>query len=130
VWRFHNSPEAHTVLAPLLARFGQEHDVAALGDAISLSYQANSSPSYLFSTGDGIRGTGGASWKQAVLTNLQAWWSAAQLAAAFLDEAGHSAEEWHAYFMGVVVPAMKLGTAFHHISFFLRIQFPIFPQIP
>ena len=110
VWRFHNTPEAYAALAPLLASFGKERDVAALRDAISRAYSAHSSVSYLFSTGDGIRGTGGATWKEAVLTNLDAWWLAAQLAAAKLDETGCSAEGWHAYFLGVVIPAMNLST--------------------
>ena len=125
VWRFHNSPEAYAALAPLLARFGKDRDVAALRDATSRAYSASSSASYLFSTGDGIRGTGGATWQQAVLTNLDAWWLAAQLAAAKLDETCICSESWHAHFLGVIIPEMTLDTA--HTKYFMlnAFNFPV-----
>ena len=72
-------------------------------------YRASQKPSFLFSTGDGIRSSGGkGSWRAACLDALDGWWEAAGVAAAVLENPQTTPALWHDAFLKTVVPRMPL----------------------
>ena len=107
-WRYHNTHEAWEKLKPHLQRFVEDEDVAALGKGVKTMYGQNEKPSYLFSTGDGIRSSGGkGSWRAAAASGLESWWTAAQLAATILEEPSTTPASWHEAFLTRVLPKIK-----------------------
>lgn len=107
LWRYHNTTEAWARFRNHLVRFVVDEDESALRHGIQAAYGDNSCKSYLFSTGDGIRSTGGQkSWRSAVLTHLAAWWRAAQRAGAILLHPNTTPESWHCAFTDEIVPLL------------------------
>jgi len=107
VWRYHNTAEAWEELRPSLLQFAADGDLDAFRKCIEAAYGDNPSKSYLFSTGDGIRSSGGkGSWRAAVLTNLDAWWSASQRAAEVLLDNETTPDSWHRAFVEEIVPRL------------------------
>ena len=107
VWRYHNTAEAWGELRPSLVQFAADEDLDALRKCIEAAYGDTPSKSYLFSTGDGRRSSGGkGSWRAAVLTSLDAWWSASQRAAEVLLNDATTPDSWHRAFIEEIVPRL------------------------
>ncbi len=106
IWRFHNTPEALERIIPLLRQFGGEADLVPLHRNLQAVYKGCTKPSDLFSIGDGIRGTGGKTWQNAVLDSLGSWWRASKMAAAILKDPATTPESWHAEFLDKIIPRL------------------------
>jgi len=107
-WRYHNTSQAWEKLKPMLQRFVENEDMSVLRAGVETMYGESDKPSYLFSTGDGIRSSSKAgTWRAAALDALDSWWAAAQLAASILEEASTTPAAWHEAFLTRVVPKMK-----------------------
>ncbi len=107
IWRYHNTAEAWVQLRPSLTQFAADEDFGELRESIEAAYGDNPCKSYLFSTGDGIRSSAGAgSWRRAVLTSLEAWWSASQRAAELLLDTETTPDSWHSAFVHEIVPRL------------------------
>ena len=64
---------------------------------------------------------GKGSWREAVLTNLGAWWDASKLAAEISSDDNTTPEIWHSKFMNEIVPSLPwpkfvFGDIGHHIA--------------
>ena len=106
-WRYHNTDAAWEELRPILKDFTENEDIPKMRSRILSMYRASQKPSFLFSTGDGIRSSGGkGSWRAACLDALDGWWEAAGVAAAVLDNPQTTPALWHDAFLKTVVPRM------------------------
>ncbi len=89
--------------------FTGNEDIPRMRSRILSMYRASQKPSFLFSTGDGIRSSGGkGSWRAACLDALDGWWEAAGVAAAVLENPQTTPALWHDAFLKTVVPRMPL----------------------
>ena len=108
VWRFHNTEDAWEKFGEALIQFAQDEDIGTLQQSIQLAYGDNARKSYLFSTGDGIRSSGGeSSWRDAVLNNLSGWWRVSKKAAEILDDPSTTPDSWHIAFVTEIVPNLN-----------------------
>ena len=91
---------------PLPVEAAQPRQPPSRGSAVAQAntIQQDCLSTHLFSTGDAIRSTGGhASWRAAAAGSLERWWSAAQCAAAILEDPATTPASWHQRFQREVL---------------------------